>query len=66
MGSWRKFFGYNYVIKEKGLTIATIKKELFSWGDCYVLDISESVNEVLALSVVIAIDCVLSSSDNSD
>lgn len=60
------FFGHNYVIKEKGLPIATIKKELFSWGDSYALEISDGVNEVLALSVVIAIDCVLSSSNNSD
>ena len=60
------FFGHNYVIKEKGLPIATIKKELFSWGDSYALEISDGVNEVLALSVVIAIDCVLSSSNSSD
>jgi len=59
------FWGHNYVIKEKGTTIATITKELMTWGDTYILNISELANEVLALAIVIAIDCVLSTS-NSD
>ena len=30
-----------------------------TWGDCYELDIADERDEIAALSVVLAIDCVL-------
>ena len=38
----------------------SIHKVWFTWGDSYELDIPDSRNEVLALSVVLAIDAVIS------
>lgn len=37
----------------------TIHKEWMSWGDCCELDIADGQDEVPALSVVLAIHCVL-------
>ena len=31
-----------------------------TWGDCYELDIANEQDEIVALSVVLAIDCVMS------
>jgi uncharacterized protein YxjI len=36
----------------------SIDKEWMTWGDCYELDIVEPADEIIALSVVLAIDCV--------
>ena len=52
------FWAHDYAIYAQGHQIATVKKEWFTWGDSYVLDISDGWNEVLALSIVLVIDCV--------
>ncbi len=39
--------------------IVTIPKEWMTWGDCYELDIADGEDEILALAVVLAIDCVM-------
>jgi uncharacterized protein YxjI len=52
------FMEHNYSISKDGQTIVTISKEWFTWGDCYVLDIDNCQNEIVALAVVLAIDCV--------
>lgn len=53
------FWSHDYVIAAGGREIVSIHKEWMSWGDCYELDIADGENEILALSVVLAIDCVL-------
>ncbi len=53
------FWAHDYEITQHGRVIVTIRKEWMSWGDSYALDIAESQNEVMALAVVLAIDCVL-------
>lgn len=58
------FFDHDYTITEQGRLIATIQKEWFTWGDCYVADIDNSINEIMVLAVVLAIDCVLASQNS--
>ena len=36
-----------------------------TWGDCYELDIADKRDEIIALSVVLAIDCVIAASSAS-
>ena len=37
-----------------------------TWGDTYELDIADAENEVMALAVVLAIDCVLDAQQNAN
>ena len=59
------FFAHEYEIIQNNQTIATIHKEWMTWGDCYVVDISNESDEITALSVVIAIDCVMAAQSSS-
>lgn len=36
-----------------------IKQKVFSWGDSYELNISDPRDEIVALAVVLTIDCVM-------
>ena len=51
--------GHDYEIWHSGDLIVKVHKVWFTWGDSYELDIPDARNEVLALSVVLAIDAVL-------
>lgn len=53
------FWDHDYEITKNGSTIVSISKEWFTWGDCYELDIENPEDEIVALAVVLAIDCVL-------
>ena len=53
------FWDHDYGITKNGSTIVRISKEWFTWGDCYELDIENPEDEIIALAVVLAIDCVL-------
>lgn len=61
------FLAHDYEITKNGRAIVSIHKAWMSWGDCYELDIANPADEVLALAVVLAIDCVMDaqSSHNS-
>ena len=59
-----RFLLHDYKITRGGLPVATIQKEWMTWGDCYELDIANPNHEVLALAVVLTIDCVIAQSDN--
>ena len=39
-----------------------IKEKVFSWGDSYELNIANSEDEIIALAVVLTIDCVMEAS----
>ena len=52
------FAAHDYEIVQDGRTIAAIHKAWMSWGDCYELNIDDAADEVIALAVVLAIDCV--------
>ena len=52
------FWEHEYEITQNGSPIVTISKEWMTWGDSYELDISNSADEIIALAVVLTIDCV--------
>lgn len=59
------FWNWNYeVVDPHGRYVLHISKELFQWGDTYVLDIPNPENELLCLMIAIAIDAANCSSGN--
>lgn len=54
-------WAHDYQIYDNDRPIVSIQKEWFTWGDSYVLDIGDARDEIVALAVVLAIDCVLAS-----
>lgn len=52
-------WSHNYEIKDGNQTIATIRKEFFSWMDAYEIDVFEEDYTELILGIVIAIDADL-------
>ena len=58
------FWNHEYEIKKNGRTIVSLSKEWFTWGDCYELDIENPEDEIVALAVVLAIDCVQAAQRN--
>lgn len=56
---------HRYEIRSGGRVIARIDKEWFTWGDSYCLDIADPADELLALAVVLTIDCVAEASNNN-
>lgn len=59
------FWDHDYEITKNGRTIVRLNKEWFTWGDCYELDIENPEDEIVALAVVLAIDCVLAAQRNN-
>lgn len=60
--AWRiegDIWAHNYEIKEGNETIATIRKEFFSWMDAYEIDVFVADYTELILGIVIAIDANL-------
>ena len=60
------FWEHDYEVTENGRPIVSIRKEWMTWGDTYELDITDTGNEVMALAVVLAIDCVLDAQQNAN
>lgn len=58
------FLGHEYQITKGSRGVATIEKEWMTWGDCYELNIADPAEAVLALAVVVTIDCVAESQNN--
>jgi uncharacterized protein YxjI len=59
------FMAHDYLITQNSRPVVTIHKEWLTWGDCYVLDIGSEADEILALAVVLAIDCVMEANSSS-
>lgn len=53
------FWAHDYAITQNGRPIVTIHKAWMTWGDCYELDIADSRDTIVALAVVLTIDCVM-------
>ena len=53
------FWAHDYQITKNGYPIVSISKEWMTWGDSYELNISNPQDEIVALAVVLTIDCVL-------
>ena len=52
------FMAHDYEITQNGSPIVSIRKEWMTWGDSYELNISNPRDEIVALAVVLTIDCV--------
>lgn len=59
------FLGHHYAITQYGRAVVSIQKEWFTWGDSYALDITSPQDEIYALAVVLAIDCVVAQQSNN-
>ena len=59
------FMAHDYTIRESGREIVRISKEWMTWGDSYELDIASGADEIVALAVVLTIDCVMESSNGA-
>ena len=59
------FWEHNYQITRGGWPIVTIEKEWMTWGDSYELDIRNPADEIIALAVVLTIDCVVEQQSNN-
>ena len=57
-----RILAHDYEIIKNGNSIVTISKEWMTWGDSYELDIAEPEDEIVALAVVLTIDCVMEAS----
>ena len=57
-------FSHDYEIHKNNEVIATISKEWMTWGDSYELDINDEVDTIVALTIVLTIDCVLANSSS--
>ena len=56
-----EFLAHGYVITQNGCAVVRISKEWMTWGDSYELDIQNPADELVALAVVLTIDCVTES-----
>ncbi len=59
-----RFMLHEYEITQNGRTIVSINKEWMTWGDSYELDIVNPADEIVALAVVLTIDCVVEQQSN--
>lgn len=59
------FLAHEYEITQRGRSIVTISKEWMTWGDSYELNIANPADEILALAVVITVDCVMESNSGA-
>ena len=50
---------HDYEITKNGDLIVSINKEWMTWGDSYELSIVNPEDEIVALAVVLSIDCVM-------
>ena len=61
-----RFMAHEYEITRDGYPIVSISKEWMTWGDSYELDIANPADEIVALAVVLTIDCVSESNSNNN
>lgn len=54
-----------YDVYEQSRLVVHISKQLFKWGDTYVLDIANEADEIPALMVAIAMDAARCSEDDN-
>lgn len=53
------FLAWDYDVTCGGRSVAQIHKELFRWGDTYVIEINNPADEIAALTLCIAIDAAI-------
>ncbi|RRD38434.1 hypothetical protein EII29_10355 [Leptotrichia sp. OH3620_COT-345] len=52
-------WGHEYTISNSEGNVAKIEKEWMTWGDSYLIDINDSQDEISVMTVVLAIDAVM-------
>lgn len=60
-----KLMAHDYEITKNGASIVSISKEWMTWGDSYELSIVNPEDEIVALAVVLTIDCVMEASSGA-
>ena len=50
---------HDYALTARDRPVAEIHKQWMTWGDCYELDVARDQDALLALMVVLAIDCAM-------
>lgn len=60
------FLAHDYEVTRGGVPVIRISKQWLSFGDCYELDIADGESEILALSVVLAIDCAMAQANSNN
>ena len=60
-----RLMAHDYEIIKNGNSIVTISKEWMTWGDSYELNIANPEDEIVALAVVLTIDCVMEASSSA-
>ena len=60
------FFNHEYAVNSNERMVASVYREWFTFGDAYAIYISDGVDEVIALSVALVIDAVISVERNND
>lgn len=58
------FMGWDYNVTSPYGSVAYITKQLFHWGDTYVINVNNPQDELSALMLIIAIDAANCSSDS--
>ena len=59
------FGEHYYQISQNGRYIVSIEKEWMTWGDTYKLAIDDDADEIVALAVVLTIDCMVEQQNNN-
>lgn len=59
------FWEHNYVMHDNRNEIMRLNKAWFTWGDSYELEILDPQNEILCLSIALAVDCAVAQSRNN-
>ena len=59
------YWQHEYDVTKNGRPVVSIEKEWMTWGDSYELTISPEADEIVALAVVITIDCVVEQQNNN-
>ena len=60
-----RFMAHDYEITQGGRSIVSISKEWMTWGASYELNIANPKDEIVALAVVLTIDCVTESNSGA-
>ena len=53
------FFDHEYAVYDGDRMVASVSKDWFTWGDVYRISVSDQVDPILALSIVLVIDACL-------
>jgi len=60
------YLSHEYSLSENGIPIMRISKQWFTWGDSYLLDLSDQADELVCLCIALAVDCAVQTQRNSN